>query len=121
VSNRQSKLYDALETDKLTLDDLAPRIRELRVREDELSKTSLQLAVENFPRRIKPVDADTVKSYAEDLNNLPGEADTILRGRRGRAQTRLPLLNPDPGLAGRRPARCSSRRSSSLAISRSQS
>jgi len=75
VSNRLSKLYDALETGKLTLDDLAPRIKELRVRQDELSKTGLQLEAENIARGIRQVDADTVKSYAEDLKNLLEEAE----------------------------------------------
>jgi len=35
---RLTKLYDALETGKLALDDLAPRIKELKTRADELSK-----------------------------------------------------------------------------------
>jgi site-specific DNA recombinase len=75
VRNRLSKLYDALETGKFTLDDLAPRIKELRVRQDELSKTGLQLEAENIARGIRQVDVDTVKSYAEDLKNLLEEAE----------------------------------------------
>jgi hypothetical protein len=39
LENRLSRLYDALETGKLTLDNLAPRIKGLRMRQDELSKT----------------------------------------------------------------------------------
>ena len=75
VSNRLSRLYDALETGKLILDDLAPRIRELRASQDELSSIRLQLEAENIVRRIRPVDADTVKSYAEDLKSLLEEAE----------------------------------------------
>ena len=75
VSNRLSRMYDALETGKLILDDLAPRIRELRLRQDELSQTRLQLVAENSARGIRPVDAPTVKSYAEDLKNLLEEAE----------------------------------------------
>ena len=41
VEIRLSKLYDALETNKLSLDDLAPRIKELRSRQDELKKVKL--------------------------------------------------------------------------------
>ncbi|MCX5994723.1 MAG: recombinase zinc beta ribbon domain-containing protein [Chloroflexi bacterium] len=43
---RLSKLYDALETGKLSLDDLASRIKELRARQDELGKARLQLQAE---------------------------------------------------------------------------
>jgi len=46
IRARLSKLYDALETGKLCLDDLAPRIRELRTREDELSKNRVQVEAE---------------------------------------------------------------------------
>ena len=35
---RLTKLYDGLETGKLPLDDLAPRIKELKARADELNK-----------------------------------------------------------------------------------
>lgn len=46
VRLRLSKLYDALETGKLSLDDLASRIKELRTRQDELHKARLQLEAE---------------------------------------------------------------------------
>ena len=72
---RLSKLYDALETSKLSLDDLAPRIKELRTREDELSKARLQLEAEKITRGIKHVDAEVIKSYARDLKLLFEEAD----------------------------------------------
>ena len=39
VKNRLSRLYDALEAGKIELNDLAPRIKELRARQKELNKT----------------------------------------------------------------------------------
>jgi site-specific DNA recombinase len=75
VRIRLSKLYDALETGKLSLGDLAPRIKELRTREDELSKARLQLEAEKTTRGIKHVDAKVIKSYARDLKSLLEEAD----------------------------------------------
>ena len=75
VKNRLSKLYDALETGKLSLDDLASRIKELRTRQDELHKARLQLEAEMAAHGATHIDAETVKSYAEDLKNLLGEAD----------------------------------------------
>ncbi len=70
-----SKLYDALETGKLSLDDLASRIKELRIRQDELHKARLQLEVEMAAQGATHIDAETVKSYAEDLKSLLSEAD----------------------------------------------
>lgn len=41
IRARLSRLYDALETGKLDLDDLAPRIKELKTRQDELNKSKI--------------------------------------------------------------------------------
>ena len=75
VKLRLSKLYDALETGKLSLDDLAPRIKELRTRHDELGKAKIQLEAEMAAQGATHVDAEIVKSYAEDLKSLLKEAD----------------------------------------------
>ena len=75
VRLRLSKLYDALETGKLTLDDLASRIKELRTRQDEINKAKLQLEAEIAAHAATHVNVETVKSYAEDLKSLLGEAD----------------------------------------------
>ena len=77
VEIRLSKHYDALETEKLSLDDLAPRIKELRVRQDELSKARLLVEAEKVTRVVKHVDAEIVKAYARDLECLLGEADVL--------------------------------------------
>ncbi len=75
VEMRLSKLYDALETNRLSLDDLAPRIKELRSRQDELSKARLQIEAERVTRGVKHVDAEVVKSYARDLKCLLEERE----------------------------------------------
>jgi hypothetical protein len=77
VEIRLSKLYDALETEKLSLDDLAPRIKALRVRQDKLSKARLLVEAEKITRVVKHVDAEIVKGYARDLECLLGEADVL--------------------------------------------
>ena len=75
VKIRLCKLYDALETGKVSLDDLAPRIKELKTRQDELVKARVQLQAEIVSQGATHVDAETVKSYAEDLKSLLEEAD----------------------------------------------
>jgi site-specific DNA recombinase len=72
-----SLLYDALETEKLGLDDLAPRIKQLRVRRDELSKARLLVEAEKVTRSVKHVDAQIVKAYARDLESVLGEAHLL--------------------------------------------
>ena len=54
-----------------------PRIKELRARHDELGKARLQLQAEMAAHGATHVDADIVKSYAEDLKSLLEEADII--------------------------------------------
>jgi site-specific DNA recombinase len=70
VQARLSRLYDALETNKLSLDDLAPRIKDLRSRQDELTRSRLRLEAEQGTRKARHLDARTVKAYAEDLKRL---------------------------------------------------
>ena len=75
VRSRLSKLYDALETGKICLEDLSPRIRELRLHQDELNQRRLETEVEGIGQEVKHVDAETIKSYAEDLKSILEEAD----------------------------------------------
>jgi site-specific DNA recombinase len=74
---RLSKLYDALETGKLSLDDLAPRIKEIRSQQDQLKKTRLVLEAEKSTQAVKPIDVETVKTYARDLQHLLGETSFL--------------------------------------------
>ena len=75
VQGRLSRLYEVLETGKLELDDLAPRIRELRTRQDELSKSRLQLEAEMITQGVEKVNVEEIKECAEDLRSLLEEAD----------------------------------------------
>ena len=77
VQIRLSKLYDALETNKLSLDDLAPRIKDLRSRQVELAKTKLQLKDEQGKNKTKHLDTRIVKAYAEDLGRLLEETRVV--------------------------------------------
>ena len=75
INIRLSRNYDALETGKLALDDLAPRIKELRLRGEELSKTRVQVEAELILQGKPYIDAALVRSYAEDLKSLLEESD----------------------------------------------
>jgi site-specific DNA recombinase len=79
VKARLSRLYDALETGKLTLDDLAPRIRELKGTQDDLNHTRLQLEVDMVAESTGEIDVSIVKSYASDLYSLLEESDLAER------------------------------------------
>jgi site-specific DNA recombinase len=74
VQTRLSKLYDALETNKLSLDDLAPRIKDLRLRHEELTRARLQLQLDQGTSKARHLNARMVKAYAEDLRRLLDEA-----------------------------------------------
>ena len=74
VRARLTRHYDALETGKIDLDDIAPRIKELRARQNELSKDRLHIEVEMAAEGTERVDLEIVKAYARDLASLLGEA-----------------------------------------------
>jgi site-specific DNA recombinase len=77
VNVRLDKLYDVLETGKLNLDELAPRIKQLKSRQDELSKARIMMEAEMATKSVEPLDAVRVKEYVHDLAALLMETDII--------------------------------------------
>ncbi len=75
VGVRLSKLYDALETGKLSIDDLSPRIKELKSRQNDLSKTKVQMEADEVLQGVQHLEIEKVKAYSQDLYNLLEEAD----------------------------------------------
>jgi len=67
---RLHKLYDALETGKLGIEDLAPRIRELKARIDDLEKQRNSFVEDMQSEEVELLDAPAVKEYADDLKSL---------------------------------------------------
>jgi site-specific DNA recombinase len=79
VENRLSRLYDALETGKLNLSDLAPRIKALRMRQDNLSKIRVIAEAEMTLQGYQQLDIDAVRSYVADLSNILEESEVAQR------------------------------------------
>ena len=79
IKARLSRLYDVLETGRLSLDELAPRIRELKRRQDELNKTRIQIEADMITQGVEEVDISIVKSYIRDLKSLLEESDITQR------------------------------------------
>jgi site-specific DNA recombinase len=67
VNRRLGHLYDALETGKLSLEDLAPRIQNLRHRQDQLEAAKQDIEDALLNRKAELADLDTVIEYVEDL------------------------------------------------------
>ncbi|MFI5339686.1 MAG: recombinase family protein [Candidatus Methylomirabilales bacterium] len=68
LTERLRRLYAALETGRLTVADLAPRIKELRsqLQEQETRKAQIAAGPEDVPQ----VGASEVKFYVQDLQSL---------------------------------------------------
>jgi DNA invertase Pin-like site-specific DNA recombinase len=73
---RLARLYDALETGTLSIEHLAPRIKELRDRKDKLSQTRIQTEADTVLNEIQRVDLTIVKAYVENLSALLNRAHT---------------------------------------------
>ncbi|MEE8374403.1 MAG: recombinase zinc beta ribbon domain-containing protein, partial [Dehalococcoidia bacterium] len=69
VHRRLERLYDALETGKLELNDLAPRIQALRSQEDQLQGARLDLEDRLAQRKIRLADEEVVRGYIADLHD----------------------------------------------------
>jgi site-specific DNA recombinase len=74
IERRLTRLYDALETGKIKLDDLAPRIQELRKRQEQLQVTRFELEQQVSDRRIELADVESITGYVSDLHNLLNES-----------------------------------------------
>jgi len=70
TNHRLSRLYDALETGSLTMEDLAPRIRDLRQRQKQLETSRLELETQLSDRRVELADLGLVTEYVADLRNV---------------------------------------------------
>ena len=68
VEGRLGRLYDALETGKLNLDELAPRIKELKDRRELLLRARREVEETLVDGRIELVSWEVVLSYLKDLN-----------------------------------------------------
>ena len=70
ADRRLDRLYDAVETGSLSLDDLAPRIKQLKARKDSLQTRRWGLEWQLKERKVELADITTVTAYVEDLRNL---------------------------------------------------
>lgn len=70
AERRLDRLYDALETKKLNLDDLAPRIQALRQRQNQLQAARCEVEELLTNRRIQLADMEMVMRYVEDIRGL---------------------------------------------------
>lgn len=68
VDRRLGRLYDALETGKLKLDDLAPRIKELKGRRELLQRSRCEVEETLVDGRIELVSREVVLGYLGDFN-----------------------------------------------------
>ena len=105
VNSRLLKLYDVLETKVLSLSDLAPRIKELRSRQDELLKIRVLVEADMTLHGVQHVNMEQVKEYANDLRILLTETDIarsksflrsfiqkiVIHGDRGTIYYKLPI------------------------------
>ena len=79
VNSRLERLYDALETGKVCLDDLAPRIQQLRVRQEQLQSKKWGLEALLSDRRVDLADLKTITRYVADLRSLLEESSLAER------------------------------------------
>ncbi len=70
VNHRLERLYDAVETGSIPMADLAPRIRELRIRHEKLHERKIQVEQRLSDRHIELASPETLSQYVDDLRKL---------------------------------------------------
>ena len=79
VQRRLERLYDALETGKLNLNDLSPRIQQLRHRQDQLQAAKADVEELLQERRERLEDVSEVVKYVGDMRALLQESSLAER------------------------------------------
>ena len=79
VNHRLERLYDAIETGKLNLDELVPRIRELRSRQEQLQARRIEIENLMSDRKVELADLETISGYVDDLHDLLKEGSLTER------------------------------------------
>ena len=77
VDNRLGKLYDALETGEFKGGELAPRIKALFAKKEELRQATAEAEEALRYRNIELADADVIRAYVKDLKGLLEESGII--------------------------------------------
>ena len=70
TNNRLSRLYEAIETCEFDYKDLAPRLKELRARQEILQQRQAQVELNLARRKIKPASPKRVDTNVTDKYNL---------------------------------------------------
>ena len=70
VNHRLERLYDAVESGDIPMADLAPRIRELRLRHQRLSERKIQVEQQLSERHIELASPEILSLYVNDLRKL---------------------------------------------------
>jgi site-specific DNA recombinase len=73
TGRRLEKLYDVIEKGALTLSDVAPRVKELRFRQDNLIQRKVEIEDLMAEKRIEPATMATVRADVEEMHTLLSE------------------------------------------------
>jgi site-specific DNA recombinase len=79
TNHRLERLYDAIETGKVNLNELVPRIRELQSRQEQLQLRRIEIENQMSDRRVELADLETISGYVEDLHELLKEGSLAER------------------------------------------
>jgi len=77
LRGKLGKLYNSLETGKLDVDDLAPRIKELKAQIDTLETKRIEIIEEMQTPKSLPFNLKTLKTYAHDLADLLNKGSIV--------------------------------------------
>ena len=78
LRGKLGKLYNSLETGKLDVDDLAPRIKELKAQIDKLETKRNEVIEEIRAPSSLPFNAKNLKNYVQDLADLLSKGSIVL-------------------------------------------
>ena len=70
TNQRLERLYDAIETGKISLDDLVDRIRELHRQQDQLQARRLEIETNMSDKKVELIDLNTMTHYVSEMQEI---------------------------------------------------
>ena len=77
LNSRLERLFDRLETGKISIETISPRIEKLKENIESLESEKLSLEINRKSNMIKELSPKVIKKYARDLKSLLGKGTII--------------------------------------------
>ena len=95
LNSRLERLFDRLETGKISIETISPRIEKLKENIENLESEKMSLEMSLKSNTVKELNPKVIKAYARDLKNLLGKGTIIEQWSFIKSFVKRIVINPE--------------------------